>query len=66
MTPAELTQRREALGLSRAQLAAKLGLTRQVVYQWEAGDIKLKAWLALALERIEKPGCKCSEMKRNP
>jgi len=34
----ELRQRREALGLSKSQLAQKAGKVREVVYRLEAGE----------------------------
>jgi DNA-binding transcriptional regulator YiaG len=38
MTPAEVTAAREALGLSRAQLAPLVGRKVRNVQQWERGD----------------------------
>jgi len=37
MTPEEIREIRDALGLSRAEFGARLGITRLAVYQWEIG-----------------------------
>lgn len=52
MTPAELRSRREALGLSVAALAERLGVTRAAVYNWESGKRPMPQWLGLALDGI--------------
>ena len=48
----ELRKRREAVGLSREQVAARLGISVQTLYRWETGKVKphrmwLSAWTAL-------------------
>lgn len=59
---AQLRQRRETLGLSKSELAAKAGKVREVIYRLEAGeDITVSSLLAvlgaLGLSlRLEKAG----------
>lgn len=59
---AQLRQRREALGLSKSQLAEKSGKVREVIYRLEAGeDSTVSSFLAvlsaLGLSiRLEKAG----------
>lgn len=38
MTPAELRARREALGLSQAELARRLGVAANTWWRWEQGQ----------------------------
>ena len=38
MTPTELREARQSLGLTQAQLAPLLGRTTRNIQQWEAGD----------------------------
>lgn len=38
MTPKDLRSRRLAKGLSRTQLAAKVGVSPEVISRWEMGD----------------------------
>ena len=57
MTPAELAERRRALGLSQYALAAALGVNRSTVKRWEDGAFQGEAippWLALALAGLEQ------------
>jgi transcriptional regulator with XRE-family HTH domain len=49
-TPAE---RRKALGLSRMQLAATLGIDVSTLWRYETGKQPAPPWLALALEALE-------------
>ncbi len=50
----ELRQRRDALVLSQAKLAVRLGVPRITIYRWEKGQaIKHGAMLALALRWLE-------------
>jgi len=58
----ELRRRREALGMSKSELAAKAGKVREVVYRLEAGEdttvsslLAVLAALGLAM-RIERAG----------
>lgn len=58
----QLRQQREALGMSKSELAAKAGKVREVVYRLEAGDdttvsslMAVLGALGLAL-RIERVG----------
>lgn len=48
MDGAELTRRREALGLSRADLADRIGVTTPTVWRWEERGVTPIA----AVERI--------------
>lgn len=59
---AQLRQQREALGLSKSQLADKAGKVREVIYRLEAGDdttvsslLAVLGALGLAL-RLERAG----------
>lgn len=56
MTPAELRQRRQALGFTQQQLADALDLPRATVARWEQGvfAIQHQTMLALALETLER------------
>ena len=54
MTPDEYRFAREALHLSRAELAEALGLTRQAVYQREKGISALRKEHALAMGALLK------------
>lgn len=54
MEKEELKARREALGLSREELAQKLKTTVVTVWRWEAGERKIPSFLFLALETIER------------
>jgi len=49
---ARIQPERERLGLSRAELASKLGVPEQQVADWEAGTGRLKAGDMVALEQI--------------
>lgn len=50
----ELQQRREALGMSRDELAKALHTTSVSVWRWENGERSIPAHLALALETVER------------
>ncbi|HEV8635169.1 MAG TPA: helix-turn-helix domain-containing protein [Chloroflexota bacterium] len=54
MTPDELKRRRAALGLSQTALAALLGVPRNTVWRWEAGELTVEkpVMLALALDQL--------------
>lgn len=56
MTGRELRQRREALGLSQAEMHALLGLNganpRQMVYQYETGRRRLGADVSAGARRL--------------
>lgn len=41
ITPSELTQGRERAGLTRTELAAKIGVAERTVYRWEAGERRI-------------------------
>ena len=55
MTPAELAERRRALGLSQTDLAHRLGVSRVTLNRWERGTTKQQPprWLDAALWAIE-------------
>jgi transcriptional regulator with XRE-family HTH domain len=58
MKAAELTRRREALGLSRAELAKRVGVSMPTVWRWETEGRQPIAAVAKVLEqtlsRLEK------------
>lgn len=60
-----LTQRREALGLSRAQLAEEIGVDQATVWRWETGErrpIPIMAKLTeQTLSRLESDAVVTSE-----
>ncbi len=43
----------EVWRISSADLAARLGITTQTLYNWRLSDEPLKAWVPLALAAIE-------------
>jgi predicted transcriptional regulator len=55
MTPADLTRRRTALGLSQGQLAQRLRVTRVSVCKWENGHMTkgVPRWVKYALDELE-------------
>jgi predicted transcriptional regulator len=55
MTGSELQRRRQALGLTREQLAREFGVPRKIIALWEWGDtIKFPSMVAVALDGVEK------------
>jgi DNA-binding transcriptional regulator YiaG len=56
MTPAEITARRKALGLSQEVLASRLGVRQATVSAWENGHAAPPStfMLAAAFERLER------------
>ncbi len=63
----QLRERREALGLSKSELAQRAGKVREVIYRLEAGDdstvaalLAVLAALGLAL-RLERAGLPTAE-----
>ena len=50
----ELQQRREALGMSRDELAKALQTTSVSVWRWENGKRAVPPYLSLALETVER------------
>ena len=54
MTPADLKQRRQDLGLSQTALAQILGVRQATVSDWERGVKPYPPMLRLALWAIEK------------
>lgn len=57
MTPAALRERREALGLTQAQLAERLRVRQHHLSRWETGAVPITdiraAWLDRELSRLE-------------
>ena len=49
-----LQQRREALGMSRDELAKALQTTSVSVWRWENGERAVPPYLSLALETVER------------
>ena len=47
-------ERRKALGLSRMQLAAILGVDVSTLWRYETGKHPAPPWLSLALEALER------------
>lgn len=50
----ELQARREALNLTRDELAKELSTTSVSVWRWENGERAIPPYLSLALETIER------------
>jgi transcriptional regulator with XRE-family HTH domain len=50
----ELRARRDALGMSRDELARELCVTAVTIWRWETGGRKIPPYLSLALETIER------------
>ena len=53
MTPAALTARRHALGLTQAAMADRLGVTARTLQRWEAGTIKINKRTAQVVEGMK-------------
>lgn len=51
-TPAEIAALRKALGLSAAELAAKLGVYRSAIYSWEKGESHPRYPIMVELNRL--------------
>jgi transcriptional regulator with XRE-family HTH domain len=54
MEGSELQRRREALGMSRDELAKALSTTSVSVWRWENGERSIPPYLSLALETVER------------
>lgn len=56
LTGADLKRRREAIPLTQAQLAERLGTSQQTVTRWETGAQRIERpkTLALALTALER------------
>jgi transcriptional regulator with XRE-family HTH domain len=54
MEAAELQRRREALGMTREELARALETTSVTIWRWENGERSIPAYLKLALETVER------------
>lgn len=53
LPPWELVEYRARMGLTRTELARRLGVTRRAVYRWESGDASIARPVQLALLWIE-------------
>jgi transcriptional regulator with XRE-family HTH domain len=53
MTPEEMKRRREALGLTQAELARELGLDSITVSRYERGVNPIPKHIGLAVEALE-------------
>ena len=64
----ELLKRREALGMSRDELAKALQTTSVSIWRWENGERSIPLYLPLALETVERnhlPANKAATRKAN-
>ena len=61
MDKEELQRRREALGMSREELATALQTTTVSIWRWENGERGIPPYLALALETVERNHKKSSK-----
>lgn len=52
MTGSELKQIREAIGMTRQELALATGVDYGTIWGWEKKDADLKAWVPLALASL--------------
>lgn len=52
MTPADLTLKREKLGLTQAELSRALGLSKGAISLWESGKRAIPPYLGLALAEL--------------
>lgn len=52
MTPAALKKARAAMGLTQAQLAAKLRVTSSTVHKWEQGVHPIPEWVDAFMEMM--------------
>lgn len=52
MTPAALKEARAALGLTQAQLAAKLRVTSKTISSWERAEHPIPEWVDAFMEMM--------------
>lgn len=52
-SPKELKSKRKSLGLTQAEIAAKLGVARRTFQDWELGVTSMPATAALLLDCLE-------------
>jgi transcriptional regulator with XRE-family HTH domain len=55
MTPLELRERRQELGLSLSELAAELDYTKRALVHYEAGTRAIPRVVELALSSLRRP-----------
>ena len=55
MTGKEAKAMREAAGLNRTELAARLGVTERTVYRYEDGESQISGPVAIALRQVLAP-----------
>jgi DNA-binding XRE family transcriptional regulator len=53
MTKKEFMKEREALGFTRIQLAEKLGLSRQTIFNYEYGHYEIPRAIVLAMQALK-------------
>ena len=53
MTKKEFMKEREALGFTRIQLAEKLGLSRQTIFNYEYGHFPIPRAIVLAMQALK-------------
>lgn len=56
MTGSELTQMREASGLTRTELGAAIGRTERSIYRYEANERPIDGPTEMALRQVLKSG----------
>ena len=61
MTPEELKQRRQMLGLTQTELSALIGIPQNTISRWEIGRIPIgeprSTWLDVEMAKLKrKPG----------
>jgi transcriptional regulator with XRE-family HTH domain len=67
LKPAALREARRRLGLTQAQLASVLGLTREAVNRYESGSLRITPVLEFAMQHLVEragPALKSPSSKR--
>jgi transcriptional regulator with XRE-family HTH domain len=54
VTPDELRRKRERLGMTQAELAKRLGVTKSTVLRYENGRITIPKMLDMAIRDLER------------
>ena len=55
MTPADVRNRREGLGMSEAQFAAALGVSARAVRFWQTGERSPSKAVVILMAKLRKP-----------